>query len=460
MNIEDLLKEIKELRAEVEALRKENAELKQKVSELETKLSRYEKLDSSNSSKPPSQDFKKNKNLPRVKSFRDSGGQPGHKGTTLQKVQHPDEVIDCNPDKCSNCGTELETVSAIVVDTRQEIDVEIPEPKTVEYRKIKKVCPVCGQSNCGSFPKHLKSKIQIGNMVKSLIVYLHISHKIPFQRLTNILKDLLGLKISEGTVENTLQKALKQADLNKDEILKQIKQSNWAQSDETGIRVDSENWQLWTWCNDLFSFYVADKSRSYEVIKRNFGEDYQGILVHDCYAAQNKTPAKAHQHCLAHYQRELKYSIEIEKCVWSKGMSDFLKRAIKMREKIWQEAFDEDLRLQVIKFFNQSLIDRLQSPPLMSNIEAYQLYKRFLRHTNSVLLFMNYKDLPATNNGSERAIRNAKIHKKVSGCFRNPEAAKRYATILSTIETAKKQGIAALEACKSLILGQKLAFSG
>lgn len=73
---------------------------------------------------------------------------------------------------------------------------------------------------------------------------------------------------------------------------------------------------------------------------------------------------------------------------------------------------------------------------------------------------MSYQDLPSTNNGSERAIRNAKIHKKISGCFRNPDAAKRHATILSSIETAKKHGISILSACKSLILGQKLALGG
>jgi transposase len=56
------------------------------------------------------------------------------------------------------------------------------------------------------------------------------------------------------------------------------------------------------------------------------------------------------------------------------------------------------------------------------------------------------------------AIRNAKIHQKISGCFRNPNAAQRYAVILSWLETAKKQGISALNACKSIFLGElKLA---
>lgn len=454
-----LEQENQELKVEIQSLRKENSELKQKVSELESKLLRYENLDSSNSSKPPSQDYKK-KNLPRIKSFRDSGGQSGHKGSTLQKVEHVDEIIECNPDKCSNCGTELETVSGTVVASKQEIDVPDIKPKVTEYRKVKKICPVCNHSNCGKLPQHLKSQIQFGNLLKALVIYLSIYQKIPFDRLTQIIKDILNLKISEGTIDNVLEKALKQAEINKEEILKQIKQSQWCQSDETGIRVDKENWQLWTWCNEYFSMYVADKSRSYEVIAKNFGENYQGILVHDCYAAQNKTSAKAHQHCLAHYQRDLKYSAEIEQCTWSANMIEFFRRAVKMRDKIWSKDFDQNLREQVIKQFELSLINRLQNPPLIKNKFAYKLYKRFLKHTESILLFMNHKDLPSTNNGSERAIRNAKIHKKISGCFRSPDAARRHATILSTIETAKKQGISILYACKSLILGQKLAFQG
>jgi transposase len=450
LDTETLLRELSELKAKY-------AELEKKYLELESKLARYENLDSSNSSKAPSQDYKK-KNLPRIKSFRDSGGQTGHKGSTLQKVEHVDEVINCNPEKCSNCDSELKTVSGIVVDSRQEIDVPEIKPKVTEYRRIKKVCPVCNNSNCGKYPQYLKSKIQFGNLLKALIVYLSIYQKIPYDRLTQIIKDILNLKISEGTIENTLGKALKQAEINKEKILQELKRANWVQSDETGIRVDGENHQLWTWCNEDFSIYVADKSRGYHVIKENFGEDYEGILVHDCYAAQNKTHAKAHQHCLAHYQRDLKFSVEFEKCIWSENISIFLKRAVKIRDKIWSDSFDSKLRQEIIQRFNDALIAHLQRPPLLKNIFATKLYKRFLKHTESILLFMNYKDLPSTNNGSERAIRNAKIHKKISGCFRSSAGAMRHATILSTIETAKKQGISILYACKSLILGHKLAF--
>ena len=53
--------------------------------------------------------------------------------------------------------------------------------------------------------------------------------------------------------------------------------------------------------------------------------------------------------------------------------------------------------------------------------------------------------------GSERAIRLAKIHKKISNYFRNKTSARRFFTILSVIQTAKKQGLNLFNAIKSIL---------
>ncbi len=214
---------------------------------------------------------------------------------------------------------------------------------------------------------------------------------------------------------------------------------------------EKKNYQLWTWCNELYSYYAADKRRSTTVIEENLGTDYQGIIIHDCHSAQNNTKARRHQQCLVHFDRPLKYVIEEENCYWSQSFYHFSLSARKIRDQILQEDFNSEDRLKIISAFHTALDKIMEAPP--NQEEGMKLYKRVLKHRDSILTFMDYPDVPADNNGAERAIRNAKIRQKVSGCFRNPEAAKRYAVILSWTETAKKQGLSTLEACKSIFFG-------
>lgn len=445
MDIETLVKELNELKAKYAALEKENAELK-------ARLAKYEKQDSSNSNNPSSTDrFKKNQSL-RTKSRNKSGGQQGHKGTTRLQTENPNEVVQCHPEKCSNCGTNLVFVEGKVSSVRQEFDVKLPEPKVVEYQQIEKICPKCGCKNKGDFPNQIRAPVQIGNNTRALTTYLHVNHKIPFNRTQEIIADLLGLNISEGTVENFLEKAFEETKKIHSDIMLKLKACKYINSDETGIRVEKKNYQLWVWCNEQYSYYATDKRRSTAVIEKHLGTDYQGIAIHDCHSAQNNTKAGAHQQCLTHFDRPLKFVIQEEGCYWSQSFYHFSLSARKVRDHIWQEGFDPESRSKIIKAFHDALDQIMEAPP--NQEEGMKLYKRVLKHRGSILTFMNHPDLPADNNGAERAIRNAKIHQKVSGCFRNSDAAQRYAVILSWIETAKKQGESALAACKSIFFGE------
>ena len=86
---------------------KENASLRLQVTKLEEQITVLKrKKNSRNSSTPPSQDpnrLKRNTSL-RNKGEKPNGGQPGHKGKTLEFTSTPDEVVELKPDICENCG--------------------------------------------------------------------------------------------------------------------------------------------------------------------------------------------------------------------------------------------------------------------------------------------------------------------------------------------------------------------
>ena len=82
-------------------LRQQNTRLEEQVARLVERIEELERrlgLDSGNSGKPPSSDrLKKPKSKRRTRSLRGKsgrkpGGQPGHKGETLRRADHPDRV--------------------------------------------------------------------------------------------------------------------------------------------------------------------------------------------------------------------------------------------------------------------------------------------------------------------------------------------------------------------------------
>jgi transposase len=85
--------------------------------------------------------------------------------------------------------------------------------------------------------------------------------------------------------------------------------------------------------------------------------------------------------------------------------------------------------------------------------ESLKVAKRLRRHREKIFPFLYDPDIPPDNNSSERAIRNAKLHAKISGGFRCMRGAQRHAVLLSFIETVKKQDRDVLQSIRELLQG-------
>ena len=64
--------------------------------------------------------------------------------------------------------------------------------------------------------------------------------------------------------------------------------------------------------------------------------------------------------------------------------------------------------------------------------------KRLIKNRGSLLTFLYHFEVPPDNNGSERAIRNAKVKMKISNQFKSIDFANHYAVIRSVIDTSLK----------------------
>src|SRR5437588_6781036 len=179
------------------------AALTQQVKDLQDRLAK----DSHNSSLPPSSDrFVRQPKSLRKKSEKKSGGQDGHPGSSLQWSASPDEVVCQQVEQCQACHHDLHTVAACHVECRQVVDVPAPHVVVREYRAEQKQCPHCGTITAAAFPKEVAAPIQYGPTIGATAVYLVHQQLLPLARASEVMADLLGIRMSEGTICELIQR--------------------------------------------------------------------------------------------------------------------------------------------------------------------------------------------------------------------------------------------------------------
>ena len=200
--IRELIERVDLLSKRIAHVEAENLNLKNRVHDLEvenTELKARLNSNSSNSSKPPSSDgYRKQPAFPKKKKGN-QGGQPGHKGRTLNQVKNPDKTVACKPDSC-DCGHAFTEEEMKLAEKRQVFDFPQPKLEVTEYQIHKAVCPLCGLLHKGVAPKGVNAPVQYGNGVKSYAVLLNVHFKLPFKKIHLLFGDLFGYRINESTV--------------------------------------------------------------------------------------------------------------------------------------------------------------------------------------------------------------------------------------------------------------------
>lgn len=425
----------------------ENKQLREIISNLEKRIVFLEEelrkarttKNSSNSSKPPSTDIStpnRNQSL-REPSGKKSGGQLGHKGTTLQMRDNPDEIIELNPNYCSKCGCDLEHEESHFESKRQEFDIPPIAVIVKEYRSNSKKCPSCGHNQESEFPKHISNYVQYGHNIESLVSYLSVYQYLPFQRLKECMQHLFKLAISQGTIDNVLNRMSQKAHPIYDKIKGKISQSKQVGSDETGVKVNSKKNWIWTWQTASLTFLTASESRGSQAIENIFPEGLpNGILNSDRWAAQLKTVAAGHQLCIAHLLRDLKYLEQLERNDWTKRLKELLKKSLNLKEQQAEYIRGDTVPLELEQELNILLEESI---PKDRNSKTLALQKSLIKHRNSIFTFLYNKETPPDNNASERAIRNVKVKQKISGQFKKGQQA--FCILRSVIDTCKKRNV-------------------
>jgi len=428
-------------------------------------------LTSRNSSKPPSTDgyLKPAPKSLRVKTGKKTGGQPGHTGATLNKVEKPD-IIEVHPlSNCPcGCNSDLSKEPVLSYENRQVFDLPPQKLIVTEHRVEIKCCPISGKLVNAPWPKDVTAPVQYGADFLAWLVYLNTQQFIPFARISQMSFDLFGQKVSEDTIIAAIKNMDKELEPFAEAVKEQLAQAPVLNADESGLRVEGKLHWIHVLSTIWLTWYGVHPKRGSEAVDA-FGmlPKFVGRLVHDCWQTYLGLSC-LHALCVAHLIRELIFIHEECEQTWAKSLVDLFLDMNRKREeqKMIATEFSPDCLEKWHQQYQAILRDgRTANPPIIAppdapkkrgrkkQTKAQNLLDRLEEHENWILAFLHDFKIPFTNNLAEQDIRMIKVKQKVSGSFRTLEGAERFAKIRSYISTARKQGRSILESLKAAITG-------
>jgi transposase len=439
-------------------------ELRAEVAELKRRLAQ----NSRNSSRPPSSDGLSKPPAPkslRRRSGRKPGGQPGHGGHRLERVEQPDEVVLHVPDRCDGCGGDLSDGEPAGEDTRQVFD--LPEVRLIvcEHRAQRRRC-ACGHVTRAAFPAGVGAPTQYGPRTRALGIYLIAVQHLPYQRAAQLLTDWLGAPISPATLMAFVKDGAESLDEFLDRVHEQIINSPVVHFDETGARVAGRGRWLHCASTETLTFYALHDRRGTEGIDHTgVMPRFHGIAVHDGWPQYRAYEHAIHALCNAHHLRELLAIIEqhADEQSWASQI-DALLRALHEEVKAAKAVDEDSLDPWVLAGYRAAyeqiiVLGHHQNPPPtvrtgkrgpIGRSPQANLLRRLDEQREQVLRFAHDFRVPFDNNLVERDIRMIKIQQKISGSWRTTTGADRFFALRAYISTTRKQSRDILDALARL----------
>jgi transposase len=421
----------------------------EKIRELEEELSQFRQpvKTPENSSVPPSRGQKANRADGRR---RKPGPKRGHVGVSRGRSE-PDVVVECRPNACTGCGQALPQTGGRRVGRSQVTELPAFEPVVIEAWQYALTCGHCGVQTTGTYPAGLEPRRTFGPGIEALLSYLHERHHVGYERLVELCRDVFGLRISQGGIENALRRLVERARPAYAAIGQTVRGSPVINSDETSARVAGRTQWQWTFQTPEASYHLIAPSRGGEVIAAFLDGVEPEVWGSDLYAPQMLTPATAHQICMSHQERDLTFAAEADtgtERLWAIELRHVFGRAIRLhheRDQVTTQTFAHR-RTLIENATDRLVFDRY----LVPKTEAARLQKRYRTHRDSLYVFLYRDDVEPTNNSSERDLRPSVIHRKVIGGFRSDWGAEASAIRISILGTARKQGQNLLNAFRAI----------
>jgi len=419
-----LEQELSRVKQENERLREELARKDKEIEELKLQL---EIFTHPAESKAKPTYAKPNRSHRRKKSGRNKG----HEGKGRPLPEHIDEHKILDQTECPKCGNNLsEPVDKYI---RVVEDIIPAKVHVTEYTEIIRYCRVC-RNKVTPQPQNVLPKARFGLTLMVLVVTLKMQG-LSLEKIRALLTSWFSLNICEAELYNIVIKIAKEFGSFYKQLVKELRQAEQVNGDETSWRIDGKNYWLWTFVNKWTQVFVIDRSRGKKVPRRILSKKFRGVLGSDFWSAWNFAKG-AKQKCLIHLLREIEKTIEHknpgqEFLHFARKLKRIINDAIRLHK---SNASKEEKLASKFKF--EKRITKLLSCHY-TETNCTRLCKTLRREQDNLFTFLAIEGVDWNNNIAERALRPSVIIRKITNGNRSEAGANAHAVLMSVIGTCK-----------------------
>lgn len=363
----------------------------------------------------------------REKSGRKPGAQPGHPGHGRKKQIPTTEPVLLPPPREVLEDPDFKKTSKTIV--KQLVNIRMVLEVT-EYHADVYYNSKTGERVHAEFPAGVADDVNYGGSVKGFLFLLNNDCCTSIDKSRKFLSDLTDgrLNISKGMVNKLSREFAKKTEQERKTMFADLLLSPVLHTDCTNAKENGKNASVFVCATpDGKAMYFARSKKGHEGVKGTPVEDYQGILVHDHEKTFYNYGAD-HQECLAHVLRYLKDSIDNETDrTWNKEMRSLIQEMIHYRNSLPEEAAPDTKKVNGFEERYRAILRKAKEeyeyiPASEYYRDGYNLYLRMEEYMSNHLLFLHDHRVPATNNESERLLRQYKRKQQQAVSFRGFES--------------------------------------
>lgn len=427
-------------------------------------LEKQTKKDNKNSSIPSSQ-------TPKDESSTKTGTQSNGKqenGHTFSNSRTRETTRISKVPLCATCGEDLADTQCDTHERRTKIDIVFEKVVSHVDAEVK-TCPTCETINKGRFPSDMPGPLQYGLGLKAYILNLLTAQMVSLNRIQKSVRTLVGQTISQAVMLKYVVQLYLALEPWEKSSIEYLLNTPAMHVDETSLRVDKKNHWVHVYSSGDVTLKFLHHKRGKDAIE-DIGiiPQYEGVIIHDCWASYLSYENCGHGLCGSHLLRELTFVIESNGFSWAANMKKLLQETCaKISRRKTKKLSQREYKNLQKRYRNILTRGEKELPPIpvrrnglkgkIAKSDAHNLWERLQQYEQSVMLFAAESHVSFTNNRAERDLRMDKVKQKVAGCFRKTHLAKAYCRISSYLCTMANKGYNPLVAIQIALDGQLYA---